>query len=113
MMTSTALPYVTESDLLSRRQCDVIRGAVHALRPAWRERYGFFTLGTAAYLDAAEQSFAIYQERATAQRELLLVHFGALYETVRRRLEELMASPVVFAEWLSLPGFHIWLAPRI
>ncbi|MCC7042296.1 MAG: hypothetical protein IT183_00395, partial [Acidobacteria bacterium] len=52
--------------VLSADESVRVADAVHALRPLWKQRHEtqpFFTLGTAAYMDARDGQFAAYQSK--------------------------------------------------
>lgn len=85
---------------------------VHALRAYWVQRHAtqpFFTLGTAAYLDARDGQFARYEAMVRGSNAMLREHFGWLLDRFRECVSEQVGEEVVFDARLALPGFHIFL----
>jgi hypothetical protein len=97
--------------VLSAEESVRVADAVHALRPHWKQRHDtpFFTLGTAAYMDARDGQFATYQAQSVASNVMLREHFGWLLERFRDRVSEQVGDEVVYHPGLALPGFHIFL----
>jgi hypothetical protein len=100
---------------LTDAECDAVRDAVMALRPAWTARdpqLPFYTLGAASYLDAVGDAPA-YARLAAAGNPLLQTHFGWLHARVAGLLSQALGAPVALAGHLALPGFHVFLASRV
>lgn len=97
--------------MLSPAEAEEVAARVHALRDAWqpRDETPFFTLGTAAYMDARDGRFRDYQARAAASNQLLGTHFAPLLERFRKAVSGHVGSEVVYDSRLALPGFHIFL----
>lgn len=95
--------------LLSVAQCDSVYERVMSLRPDWVERgeRQFYSLGTAAYLDAPDDH-PQYLRRARETNRVLGATFGDVYDALRCFFEECLNEPVELARDLALPGFHIF-----
>jgi len=113
MSTTTARgPLLHRVQVLSTAEAEAVAGQVHALRREWRQRHEtqpFFTLGTAAYLDAREGRFAEYQAMTRTSNAMLRAHFGDLLERFRVAVEQHVGTEAVYHPQLALPGFHIFL----
>jgi hypothetical protein len=100
------------NDCLSQEETKKVLDLIHSLKPYWEERAGkgipFYTLGTAAYMDAAEHGAIYYKKKAERTNPLLREHFSFLYESLLATLEKFTAKKVVFEKELALPGFHIF-----
>jgi hypothetical protein len=73
-MTTTSHPLLHRVPVLSVDESARVADAVHALRPLWRQRHEtqpFFTLGTAAYMDARDGAFAGYQAKLAESNAML------------------------------------------
>jgi hypothetical protein len=102
---------VIQHEVLRVRDCDAIREQVVDLRPFWKMRSKagyFFTLGAASYLDAVDR-YKAYCGEARELNRILWMHFGWLYERIRRGFEESLRQPVVYDAELALPGFHVFI----
>jgi hypothetical protein len=106
---------ITSLDVLTGEQILGVRKAVHSLRSSWIPRgSAFFTLGTPSYLDLAENpQTGDYHRRTYEYWSLLRERFDWLYQLIQDRLEEHLGAPARYREDLSLPGFHVWLAPAV
>lgn len=105
------MPMTDEVEILTATECGRVHEAVHDLRGAWtRRRPGlpFFTLGAASYLDAAQDGFIAYVERAAVTNPVLASHFGWLQERLLEAVSDLVGAPAVHAPVFALPGFHIF-----
>jgi len=103
---------VAEHGFLDAPACDAVLRQVHAMRPCWHRRMAeapFFTLGTAAYLDAVSDGHD-YAARAAVSNAMLSAGFPTLLARLRDRLAGLLDAPVAYATHLALPGFHIFLS---
>ncbi len=106
---------VDEHSFLSVVDCDAVLREVHAQRPAWcrrMEQAPFFTLGTAAYLDAVGADNR-YLTLAAASNQILQSRFPELFQRLAARLEEILDAPVAYAGNLAWPGFHVFPADRL
>jgi hypothetical protein len=111
-MTTTSHPLLHRVPVLSVDESVRVADAVHALRPLWRQRHEtqpFFTLGTAAYMDARDGAFAGYQAKLAESNAMLREHFGWLLDRFRERVSEQVGAEMVYDPRLALPGFHVFL----
>jgi hypothetical protein len=101
-----------EVDCLDERECLAACAGVRALRDLWEPvaTSSFFRLGVASYAADEGTGRERYAESVRRLRPALLDRFGWLYERIAVRLADALGGPVTFPEWLSPPGFHIWLA---
>jgi hypothetical protein len=94
-----------------------IEAKVRRLRAHWdgRGSRGTFTLGRAAYVDAAHGADAErqYYELLPAGNVVLREHFGDLLEAVRSGIERHLGEAVEYSPELALPGFHIFEGPGL
>jgi hypothetical protein len=100
---------LSQHNLFTAQECEDVRDRVLALRDHWirRSDYGFFSLGTAAYLDASGRN-ADYRARARASNVLLRAHFLDIYEIVKSFFNRLLYEPSVLSDEVALPGFHVF-----
>jgi hypothetical protein len=100
---------LSRHELFSDAECRDLSARVVALRKHWARRgyNGFFSLGTAAYLDAPE-SFSAYLAAASETNVILRNNFDDALETVRAFFEEMLGQPAQIAEEVAVPGFHIF-----
>jgi hypothetical protein len=99
---------LSQHPLLSAAECEELRGRVMALREHWVGRgEGFFSLATAAYLDAAD-SHARYLQQASLTNPILRENFADVYEVLRAFLDDRLPEAVAVTSALALPGFHIF-----
>lgn len=77
-------------------------------REAWRTARGdvVATIGEPLYRN--RERFRYYAERARAENRLLYRHFRLAHERVATFFEHRYAVPVVFADDLAVPGFHLF-----
>ena len=110
-MPTTTQPLLHRVAVLSPAEAEEVATGVHALRDAWqpRDETPFFTLGTAAYMDARDGRFRDYQSRAVGSNALLRAHFERLLERFRQAVSAHVGTEVVYDPRLALPGFHIFL----
>lgn len=105
-MTISQHPFLIADD------CQRIRKNVYALKDFWVNRSSgilpFFTLGAASYLDAKDM--VQYTSAIEKYNPLLQHYFSWLYAMLSKQLSAILDIPVDYAEGLSLPGFHIFLA---
>jgi hypothetical protein len=104
---------LSQHDVLDEDDCAEICARVLALRNRWTERVSgrFYTLGTAAYLDATEKHEA-YLAAACETNPLLREDFDGVLELVREFFEEFLSEPVFYDSHLALPGFHVFISQR-
>jgi hypothetical protein len=100
---------LSQHDILDAEDCAEICARVLALRNRWTERSPgrFYTLGTAAYLDATDKRDA-YLAAARETNPILQENFDAVLELVREFFEELLGDAAFYNPHLALPGFHIF-----
>jgi|SRR5581483_4698784 len=99
---------LTQHDLFSLEECDDLSERVLSLRSAWTRRgQDFYSLGTAAYLDATADRTA-YLEAARRTNETLRAGFDDTYEILCEFFEDLLGDPVELTGELALPGFHVF-----
>jgi hypothetical protein len=100
---------LSQHDLLDAEDCARICARVLALRNRWTERSPgrFYTLGAAAYLDAAGKRDA-YLAAARETNPILQENFDAVLELVREFFEEFLGDAAFYNSHLALPGFHIF-----
>ncbi|MEI8365334.1 MAG: hypothetical protein WCF65_02855 [Parachlamydiaceae bacterium] len=97
--------------LTEKNRCEIL-DKIYQLKPYWNDRKPMFcTLGTALYLDATSD-FMQYQSRAEASNKILREHFSALYQLLKDVLQKELKNEVAYADFLALPGFHIFSAPQ-
>ena len=93
---------------LDADQLCAVKDAVLDCNRHWSARAGgYATLGTASYLDAA-QNRETYLQMSACYNAILLEKFSELYETVTEALQCALASRVRLADDLALPGFHVY-----
>ena len=109
MIAQETVP-LSQHDLLEADECAAIARQVVDLRPHWlrRSQGSFYSLGTAAYLDAPARHQA-YLESARRTNPVLLETFADLEDRVARFLAELLAERVAIDTQRAVPGFHIFL----
>lgn len=71
---------------------------------------GMATIGEALYRNRHRMDY--YSRCARADNRRLYRHFHGLYERVAVFFEQRYSAPVVFAEQLAVPGFHVFDYPR-
>jgi hypothetical protein len=100
---------VTQHRLFSAAECADIQQRVLDLREHWIKRpaNGFYSLATAAYLDAPGRR-GEYRQHAQETNPLLLEKFSDVYATVTEFFEQLLFAPVRMTDEAALPGFHIF-----
>jgi hypothetical protein len=108
---------MVELPVLDRDDAREIEGRVRALRPRWASRgyRGSFTIGRAAYIDAAHgaDAAAEYYEKLEAGNAVLREQFGGLLERVADRLGDQLGHEAELTDELALPGFHIFEGPGL
>jgi hypothetical protein len=109
MIAQDCVP-LSQHDLLAADECAAVAQRIEALRPHWQPRSqgSFFSLGTAAYLDAPGRREA-YLVSARRTNPVLLGAFLELQNRVAHFLEELLDETVVIDTERAVPGFHIFL----
>lgn len=104
---------ITSFELCDAAECRRLEDRIKELRAHWIPRgpasTGFFTLGAASYLD----ELPAYRANAERLNPLLRDGFGWLYDKLTGFLAKRLRAPVVLADPLALPGFHIWLEKAI
>jgi hypothetical protein len=104
---------LTQHDFLSEEECARMCEIVEGLRDFWVNRASgflpFFTLGAASYLDYSTENKELYLQAAERFNPILKSHFPMLYERLTEKLSEILEKPVLYAEEMALPGFHIFL----
>jgi hypothetical protein len=93
--------------VLSTVQCRELATRVLTLRDKWIPREGFFSLGTAAYLDA-NGSYAHYLESARKTNRVLRENFADTYDMLRAFFGDILFEQVNITDDLAVPGFHIF-----
>lgn len=108
LFTTAPMP-LTQHELLSAAECEKIQQRVLSLRDHWIKRsgYGFYSLATAAYLDAPSRRCE-YLESARQSNPLLMAEFSDVYAVITRFFEDFLFAPVVVTDELAVPGFHIF-----
>jgi hypothetical protein len=108
LFTTAPMP-LTQHELFSAAECNNIRQRVLSLRGHWAERsaHGFYSLGTASYLDAPGRR-SEYLASARQSNSLLIAEFSDVYSVITRFFEELLMAPVKLSDELAVPGFHIF-----
>jgi hypothetical protein len=98
-----------ERFFLEESECVELRRRVSLLQEKWTKRsdFGFFTLGTAAYLDATK-SVQDYFQIAKHTNAMLLEEFSDLYAGLEQFLADTLQESVAFSDSLAMPGFHIF-----
>lgn len=97
---------------LDAEDCARVYDSVFALRDHWTQRdpkLPFYSLGVAAYMDAAQGRADEYRAKSAAFNEVLRGEFGWLYERVRETMAEFLEHPCIYHEDFALPGFHIFM----
>lgn len=107
---------LSEHDFLTPEECSRISNLIHGLKEHWVNRSGgflpFYTLGAVSYLDTSKESQDDYLRSAERLNPILKAHFPLLYERLLETLSAILNMPVSYADGLSLPGFHIFLANK-
>jgi hypothetical protein len=105
---ATAPIPLTQHELFSAAECRDIQRRVLSVRDHWIIRSdGFYSLATAAYLDAPGRRHE-YLKSARESNPLLVAGFADVYSVIVRFFEDFFFAPVVIAEELAVPGFHIF-----
>lgn len=97
--------------LLSTVQCLQAVNLVFARREKWTKRSdapACFTLGTAAYLDAAPNAGGRYCRVLVTSNAIISESFDWLLQSVQEGLQRLVGRRCVYHPLLALPGFHIF-----
>lgn len=111
----TSSPYVTDLAILTAQECAQVRASVEALQDHWIQRHPvlpFYTLGASNYFDLAYLAEPPYAEIASTANPALRRELGWLYERLADVLSRQLQAPVVYAQALALPGFHIFLTHK-
>jgi hypothetical protein len=100
---------VSRANLLSTGQCTKVVSDLLRLKDSWckRSRYGFWTLGTAAYLDAISDPQR-YFESAAQTNQVLFDHFRYLLDQLKNIMSRALDAPCDYDRKYALPGFHIF-----
>lgn len=112
-MLTDELPFssahIIACDFLDADECAETVRRVNGLRNSWIKRsdQGFFTLGTASYLDGVKSTES-YLASAAETNPLLSTGFNDLYNGLLGFLEHVLDESVSYEERLALPGFHIF-----
>ena len=108
MSLDSELP-LSQHDLLDAGECDKICARVLTLKNRWTERSPgrFYTLGTAAYIDATD-NYDAYLAAARETNPILQENFDVALEWVREFFEELLGDTVFYDPHYALPGFHVF-----
>jgi hypothetical protein len=100
---------IVERHFLELDECIEARRRVMQLRGEWTKRseFGFFTVGTAAYLDtpAAREE---YFTKARYTNRMLSGSFNDLYKGVRAFLCDTLGEAAEYSDDYALPGFHVF-----
>ena len=101
---------LSQHEILDPEDCAAIAARVLALDRHWTRRSagGFYTLGAASYLDAANQHDA-YIAAARLTNSLLRREFDDLLERIQEFFEELLGDAVFYDQHYALPGFHVFI----
>jgi hypothetical protein len=108
LFTTAPMP-LTQHELLSADECENIQQRVISLRDHWIKRSGdgFYSLGTASYLDAPGRRHE-YLESARHSNSLLTAGFSDVYSVITSFFEDFLFAPVMVTDELAVPGFHIF-----
>ena len=108
-MIGETLP-LSQHELIGATECAEIAREVRDLSAHWtlRSAGGFYSLGAASYMDAGKD-FAVYQQAAQATNQILLEHFGGLYDRVVAFLHQFLDEEVSLDLERAVPGFHVFL----
>jgi hypothetical protein len=112
-MIGETLP-LSQHELIGAMECAKVVGRVCDLSAHWTCRAkggatgGFYSLGAASYMDAA-QDFALYQAAAQTTNKILLEHFGGLYDRLTEFLRKLLDEEVSLDLERGVPGFHVFV----
>lgn len=100
---------IAERRFLELDECIEARRRIMQLRQNWTKRseFGFFTFGTAAYLDATA-SREEYFAKARYTNRLLSSSFSDLHEGVRAFLCDTLGAVAEYSDDYALPGFHVF-----
>ena len=100
---------VVNTLFLSSDQCTRLCKDIWRLRSSWYERseFGFWTLGTAAYLDALPDRQR-YFSGAALTNKILFNNFRGLYVQLKAFLGNVLNAPCEYEQDYALPGFHIF-----
>lgn len=103
-----------ECKVFSEEECKKIVEGVFELKDSWRHRdqmldTPFYTLGTAAYLDAREE-FEPYTKLAQEENKILMQKFDWIYPRLQEKIQEVMGCETYFDPRFALPGFHVFLS---
>jgi len=110
---------ITSIQALTEEKCVELYSVVCRLKEFWIPRGQpptfFFTLGTASYLDitSSTRTNAAYYEKSQQYNQILMRHFGWLYECISTVLAHHLGATTSYKENCALPGFHIFLPPAI
>ncbi|KXF81853.1 hypothetical protein [Enterovibrio coralii] len=108
---------VLSETLLSPPDCARLVDKLFSLRSAWTSRSehnnetgGFYTLGTASYIDANHSCDVqtTYYDSAMVTNQILRDNFSDILELLKYVFSQYLSSPVLFDDDLALPGFHIF-----
>lgn len=104
---------ITSLELLDAGECRRALAQIRELREHWIPRgsdgTGFFTLGAASYLD----ELPAYHAHAGRLNGVMRDRFAWLYDRLCTFLTRRLRAPVVLADGLAVPGFHIWQSHAI
>lgn len=106
---------INSINVLNQQECQEVRSVVHEFKDLWIKRnpyVPFYTLGTASYLDAAEDQQKYYQ-LAQQYNPILRDRLEWLYQKVAKSLTQLLNAPTNYSHSLAIPGFHVFLSSKI
>lgn len=90
--------------MLEAERCEQLAKAVLNLKPHWRHRGTFWTLGASTYND----DVMAYMGIAHQDNSIITRHFGGLMQEIADLFQTIMNKETVFLHSHGLPGFHIF-----
>lgn len=105
---------ITEIDLLTEAECQLVRDEVYNLKDLWVQRHfllDFYILGASSYIDGVKNQQDYYQ-KIKVYNPILSDSFSWLYQQLADALAKTLEAPVCYQDTLALPGFQIYLFHR-
>jgi len=103
---------IETSDFLTADECTQIATTVDRLRAFWEKTspYGrSFVLGAASYIHAIGGAGPPYHDRARRLGPIMCEQLGWMYARLTTSLAKVLRAPVVLADGLAPPGFHLFI----